>query len=57
MKVNLIQKTQNPLELLYTSARTCYSDKESFDIINHLKYEDNLEKQQKDLEIHTKGKK
>ena len=47
MKVNLIQNTQNPLEILYTSARTCYSDKSSFDIINHLKYEDNLEKQQK----------
>ena len=32
MKINLIQKTENPLEILYTACRTCYSAKESFEL-------------------------
>ena len=32
MKINLIQKTQNPLEVVWTACRTCYSDKESSEL-------------------------
>ena len=34
MKVNLIQSTENPLEILWVACRTCYSDKESQQIYN-----------------------
>lgn len=40
MEVNLIQSTQNPLEILYTACRTCYSNEDSFEI-----YENSFEPQ------------
>ena len=43
MKVNLIQRTENPLELMWTACRTCYSGKDGFELYEDAYQNDCLE--------------
>lgn len=47
MKVNLIQKTFNPLDIMWTACRTCYSDKESFELYRDSYSVEDTEKMEK----------
>lgn len=45
MKVEILEMTQNPEEIIYASARQCYSEKDAYDIFIKSKY---IEKEKKE---------
>lgn len=55
MKVKLIQATVDPLDIMYTAARTCYSEKDAGELYEFAKHKDRSKKEELVLRVLNSG--